>query len=81
MMKKVYTLDHFDDFFGVFLLRGKESERMLIPKVMIDVSLKEGDIVEIQKNTEKYDITLLEKATNEAKVRVNDLLEKLRNKQ
>lgn len=81
MMKKVYTLDHFDDFFGVFLLRGKESERMLIPKVMIDVSLKEGDIVEIQKNAEKYDITLLEKATNEAKVRVNELLEKLRNKQ
>ncbi len=65
-MKKVYTLDRFDDFFGVFLLRGKESERMLIPKVMINVSLKEGDIVEIQKNAEKHDITLLEKATNEA---------------
>lgn len=48
---------------------------------MIDVSLKEGDIVEIQKNAEKYDITLLEKTTNEAKVRVNDLLDKLRNKQ
>lgn len=55
--KGIYTRS-FSDFFGVFLLRGKESERILIPKVMIDASLKEGDIVGIQKNTEKYDITL-----------------------
>ncbi len=48
---------------------------------MIDVSLKEGDKVEIQINAEKYDINLIEKTTNEAKVRVNDLLDKLRNNQ
>ncbi len=58
-MKKTYTLDRFDNFFGVFLLRSDESEQLLIPNGLIDNSIKEGDIVEIQKTEYSYDIALL----------------------
>ena len=62
-MKKTYTLDRFDNFFGVFLLRSDESEQLLIPNGLIDNSIKEGDIVEIQKTEYSYDIALYKRGT------------------
>lgn len=80
MDKKVYILDRYDDFFGVFLLRTDESQQILIPKKIINVSIQEGDIVEVLKTNEDYEITLLRSETEDAKDKVNSLLDKLRNK-
>ena len=77
-MKKTYTLDRFDDFFGVFLLRSDESEQLLIPSDLIDSSITEGDIVEIQKTDGDYEIVLLKEETQHAKDRVSSLLEQLK---
>lgn len=79
-MKKVYTLDRYDDFFGVFLLCEHESEQLLIPKKLIDVTHQEGDIVEILKTKKDFEITLLQTETEDAIGRVSSLLEQLRNK-
>ncbi len=80
MDKKVYILDRYDDFFGVFLLRTDESQQILIPKKIINVSIQEGDFVEVLKTNEDYEITLLRSETEDAKDKVNSLLDKLRNK-
>lgn len=80
MMKKVYTLDCFYDIFGVFLLREDESQQLLISKKYIDDTIKEGDIVEVIKTNELYDITLLQRETENTKAKVSSLLEELRNK-
>lgn len=80
MDKKVYILDRYDEFFGVFLLRTDESQQILIPKKIINVSIQEGDIVEVLKTNEDYEITLLRSETEDAKDKVNSLLDKLRNK-
>lgn len=78
-MKRMYTLDRYDDFFGVFLLREDESEQLLIPKNLIDTPIKEGDIVEIQKMEDNYDIVPLKEKTEQAKDRVSSLLDQLKN--
>lgn len=80
MENKTYTLDRIEDFFGVFLLKGNESERLLIPKSMIKIPLQEGDIVEIQKLDYGYEINILGEETKVMKDKVNTLLEKLKSK-
>lgn len=80
MENKKYTLDRIEDFFGVFLLKGYESERLLIPKSMIKIPLQEGDIVEIQKLDYGYEINVLKEETKDMKDKVNTLLEKLKSK-
>lgn len=80
IMKNKYTLDRFDDFFAVFLLRDNESEQLLIPKTIIKVPLQEGDIVEIEKLESGYEIDVLKEETKDMKEKVSSLLEKLKNK-
>jgi bifunctional DNA-binding transcriptional regulator/antitoxin component of YhaV-PrlF toxin-antitoxin module len=78
-MKKTFSFDRYDDLFGVFLLREDESKQLLIPKNLIDSSIKEGDIVEIQKMENNYEIVLLQEETKQRKDNVSSLLEQLRN--
>jgi Protein of unknown function (DUF3006) len=75
-MKK-YTLDRLDDKVYVFLLKGDESQQLLIQKDQIKIDIKEGNIVEI----DKYGvIEVLEEETEITRDKVNDLIGKLKNK-
>lgn len=80
MGKNKYTLDRFDDFFAVFLLKEDETKQLLVPKNMNKVPLQEGDIVEIEKTETGYEINVLKEETEITRNKVSTLLEKLKNK-
>jgi hypothetical protein len=78
---RIYTLDRFEGEKAVLLLRSDEKEELTVEKEKIK-SPKEGDIIEIT-FTEEGDILsskVLEKETEEAKNKANELLNKLRKK-
>ena len=73
-----YTLDRFEGDYAVFLKRPDETEQLLIHRNDIQVSVKQGDIVQIDDDGECYKIEVLEAETKAAQDRVNDLLARLR---
>ena len=73
-----YTLDRFEGDYAVFLKRPDETEQLLIPRNAIQVTVKEGDIVQIDDDGESYKIEVLEAETKAAQDRINDLLARLR---
>ncbi|MDN4607903.1 DUF3006 domain-containing protein [Sporosarcina highlanderae] len=75
-----FTLDRIDNGIYVFLWSEDEGKQLLIPKDTVNHDLREGDIVEITRNGDQYDITLLEEETQDMKDRVSALLEKPKNK-
>lgn len=75
-MKK-YTLDRIEDNVYVFLLKEDESQQLLIPENEINITLKEGDIVYVDGDG---NIEVLEEETKITREKVNDLIEKLKNK-
>lgn len=75
-MKK-YTLDRIEDNVYVFLLKEDESQQLLIPENEINITLKEGDIVKVDGDGV---IKVLEEETKITLEKVNDLIEKLKNK-
>lgn len=78
MSSNKYTLDRFEGDYAVFLKRPDETEQLLIPRNAIQVTVKEGDIVQIDDNGDSYKIEVLEAATKAAQDRINDLLARLR---
>jgi hypothetical protein len=79
-MTNKYTLDRIDDGFYVFLKRDDESEQLIIPLEEVEVTLNEGDIVEIETNETGYRFEVLKEETSDMKEKVSNLLEKLKNK-
>lgn len=75
-MKK-YTLDRIDDEMYVFLEHPDEVNQLLIPIDETDVVVKEGDIVEIDSDK---NITVLKEETEITLEKVNEFLERLKNK-
>ncbi|WP_421663706.1 DUF3006 family protein [Lysinibacillus telephonicus] len=75
-MKK-YTLDRIEDNVYVFLSKEDESQQLLIQENRINIALKEGDIVKVD---EDGAIEVLEEETKITREKVNDLIEKLKNK-
>jgi len=73
-----YTLDRFEGDYAVFLKRPDETEQLLIHRNDIQVTVKQGDIVQIGDDGESYKIEVLEAETKAAQDRVNDLLARLR---
>ena len=73
-----YTLDRFEGDYAVFLKRPDETEQLLIHRNDIQVSVKQGDIVQIDDDGESYKIEVLEAETKAAQDRVNELLARLR---
>ena len=53
-------------------------EQLLIPNSLIDSSISEGDIVEIQQMDGDYEFVLLKEETEHAKDGVSSLLEQLK---
>lgn len=78
MNSNKYTLDRFEGDYAVFLKRPDETEQLLIPRNAIQVTVKQGDIVQIDDNGDSYKIEVLEAETKAAQDRVNDLLARLR---
>lgn len=79
-MTKKYTLDQITDGFCTFLERPDETTTIMIPVSECPEDLKEGDIVEIENIEGKYVIHVLKEETQITRDKVNDLLEKLKNK-
>lgn len=79
-MTKKYTLDQITDGQYVFLERPAEVNQLLIPKIEITGKLLEGDIVSIHEIDGVYKIDVLKEDTETTRSKVNDLLEKLKNK-
>lgn len=78
MNSNKYTLDRFEGGYAVFLKRPDETEQLIIHRNDIHVTVKQGDIVQIDDDGESYKIEVLEAETKAAEDRVNDLLAKLR---
>jgi hypothetical protein len=78
---KIYTVDRFEGEKAILLLRSDEKEELAVEKEKITSSM-EGDIVEVTFTEEGKILSLkvLEKETEEAKNKANELLNKLRNK-
>jgi len=76
-----YTLDRYDDGFGVFLAYQSEQNQLLIRQDKITITINEGDIVEIHYSEESgYCFRFLEKETSDRKQTVSELIEKLKSK-
>lgn len=78
MSSNKYTLDRFEGDYAVFLKRPDETEQLLITRNVIQVTVKEGDIVQIDDNGDSYKIEVLAAETKAAQDRINDLLARLR---
>jgi len=76
-MSKRYTLDRVEEGQYVFLEFPDEENQLLIQEQDIVESVKEGDIVEIYPDGK---IVVLEGEAEITREKVNDLLEKLKNK-
>ncbi len=81
MATKIYTLDRFEGENAVLLLRSNEQEEKVVDKEGVMPS-NEGDLLEVtlSEDEEVVSYKVLEKETEEAKKKANDLLKKLRNK-
>ncbi|PIC65316.1 hypothetical protein CSV79_01455 [Sporosarcina sp. P13] len=76
-MSKKYTLDRVEEGQYVFLEYPDEVNQLLISNSDITESITEGDIVEIYLDGK---IVVLKEETEITREKVNDLLEKLKNK-
>lgn len=75
-----YTLDRFEGDYAIFLKRPEEKEQLLINRIDIDVPVKEGDIVQIQDDGKTYSIEVLQEETASQSVRIQNLIQQLRNR-
>ncbi|PIC88006.1 hypothetical protein CSV72_02325 [Sporosarcina sp. P20a] len=79
-MSKKYTLDRIEEGTYVFLEYPEEENQLLIQVDQVDEIFHEGDIVSISLEEQQYRIELLIDETHISREKVNNLLEKLKNK-
>ena len=81
MKSNKYTLDRYEGEVGVLLLKGDESQELLVPKDKLD-SARQGDILllETEDDNEIKNVTILLNETDVAWKKAKDLLEILKNK-
>lgn len=75
-----YTLDRFEGDYAIFLKRPEEIEQLLIHRTEIDVPVKEGDIVQITDDGEKYTFKVLKEDTKNKKASIEKMIDELKNK-
>ena len=80
MKSNSYTLDRFEGDYAIFLKRPEEVSQLLIHRIDLHVSLKEGDIVSIEDLGNCYKVEKLVAETEQARERVENLLAKLQKK-
>lgn len=75
-----YTLDRFEGDVGVLLLKGDESQELLVNKDQL-TGANEGDILQVEfAEDDVTKVTVLEEETKAEKEKVQSLLDKLKNK-
>lgn len=74
-----YTLDRFDDGYGVLLKHPIEEEQLLISEKYLK-AFKEGDILSVEEDEQGYKFIPLEEETEKMKSHVESLINKLKNK-
>ena len=79
-MSKKYTLDRIEEGIYVFLEYPEEKNQLLIPVDQVDEIFHESDIVSISSEGQQYKIELLIDETQITHEKVNNLLERLKNK-
>ncbi|KKB34579.1 DUF3006 domain-containing protein [Bacillus thermotolerans] len=81
MNSNKYTLDRYEENVGVLLLKGDESQELLVDRDKL-AGAKEGDIllVETDGSNEVLKVTVLEEETKVTKEKIEGLLEMLKNK-
>ena len=79
-MSKKYTLDRIEEGIYVFLEYPEEENQLLIPVDQVDEIFHESDIVSISSEGQQYKIELLIDETQITREKVNNLLERLKNK-
>ncbi|KKB34159.1 DUF3006 domain-containing protein [Bacillus thermotolerans] len=79
MNSNKYTLDRYEDNVGVLLLKGDESQELLVDRDKL-AGAKEGDIVLIETDgdDEILKVTVLEEETKVTKEKVEGLLKRLK---
>ncbi len=80
MSSNNYTLDRFEAGYAIFLKRPAETEQLIIPRLDIDVEVREGDIVEITATTEGYYFRVLSAEKKAAEERIQNIMSKLNRK-
>lgn len=75
-----YTLDRIDDGFCVFLYYENEQKELVIPVTELSAELTEGDVVELFIEDAHYKVRILQEETEDLQKKVENLLEKLKNK-
>lgn len=73
-----YTLDRFEGDYAIFLKRPEEIEQLIVHRTAITVPVKQGDIVRIQDDGQKYMIEVLPDETASQKERITNLMQQLR---
>ena len=79
-MSKKYTLDRIEEGIYVFLEYPEEENQLLIQVDQVDEIFHEGDIVTISSEEQQHRIELSIDETHITREKVNNLLEKLKNK-
>lgn len=79
MNSNKYTLDRVEGELAVFLKYPSETKTLHIPIFELDECLKEGDIVHILIENNRYKVERLEEETENQRKKVRGLLEQLRN--
>lgn len=73
-----YTLDRFEEGFGVLLKYPLETEQLLIPKQELQ-GFDEGDILFVKEDETGYTFIPLKQETEKMKRHVESLINKLKN--
>lgn len=79
MKSNKYTLDRIEGEHAVFLKHPNEIETLHIPTLELDESIKEGDIVNVFLENNKYKVEPLVQETENQREKVRGLLEQLKN--
>jgi len=77
-----YTVDRFDEGFAVLLLKTNENIQLKIPQEQLSSNVNEGDILEIELDEmgRIINFKVLEEETKDMKDKVEELINKLKNK-
>ncbi|MEB2280680.1 DUF3006 domain-containing protein [Lysinibacillus xylanilyticus] len=80
MSSTKYTLDRIEDGYAVFLKYPKEEEQLIILQSAMNKTVQVGDRVLIEEIDGIYQIEILKEETEQKKVEIQSLMDRLRKK-
>jgi len=75
-----YTLDRIEDGYAVFLKYPEEEEQLIILQSAMNKPVQVGDRVLIEEMDDIYQIEILKEETEQKKVEIQSLMDRLRKK-